>query len=155
MESTLVLIKPDALQRRIVGEIISRLERKGLKLVGMKMMLLTDSLLKEHYGHLVDKPFFPEIANFMKETPVIVTCWSGLDAVSTVRLLCGITNSRTAAPGTIRGDLAMSIQANVIHASDSVEAARIELDRFFERGELFEIDDHSAAFIYSAGERKG
>jgi nucleoside-diphosphate kinase len=153
MERTLVLIKPDGFQRRLVGEIIGRLERKGLQLIGIKMMHLTDEILRIHYAHLSEKPFFAEIASFMKQCPVVVTCWAGLEAVSTVRLICGITKARGASPGTIRGDLAMSVQANVVHASDSVEAGKIEVERFFSPSELFTIPDHSAEYIYSAGER--
>lgn len=152
MERTLLLIKPDGLQRRLVGAVISRLEAKGLKLIGMKMLVLTDEILNVHYQHLLDKPFYPEIANFMRSSPAIVTCWEGVEAVATVRQICGITKAREAAPGTIRGDLAMSIQANVVHASDSQEAAEAEISRFFQLDELFNFEDHSREFIYSKGE---
>ena len=94
MEQTLVLLKPDALQRDLVVEIISRLEHKGLMLVGLKMMHLSDSLLNEHYSHLVGRDFFPEVKSFMQLTPVVACCWQGTDAVDTVRLLCGITKAR-------------------------------------------------------------
>lgn len=153
MERTLVLIKPDAFQRDLIGEIIKRLEVKGLKLVGMKMMRLSDDLLNEHYSHLLQLPFFPEIKAFMRTTPVIACCWEGVDAVETVRLLCGVTKARTAAPGTIRGDLAMSIQANLVHASDSLDTAKVEVPRFFSSDELFEYEDAVSPFIYSSGER--
>ena len=108
MERSFIIIKPDAVQRGIVGEIISRLERKGLKLVGIKMMQLEDTILAKHYAHLADKPFFPTIKNFMTSAPVIVACWEGLDCVAVIRNICGVTNGREAAPGTIRGDLSMS-----------------------------------------------
>lgn len=153
MQRTLVLIKPDGIQRRLVGEIVARLERKGLLMCGMKMVLLDEAVLRVHYAHLIDKPFFAEIASFMEASPVVVTCWAGLDAVSTVRQICGVTKAREATPGTIRGDLAMSIQTNLVHASDSVEAAAAELSRFFKPGEIFEFPDHSEAFIYSSSER--
>jgi len=152
MERTLVLIKPDALQRDIVGEIISRLERKGLKLVGMKMTTLSEDLLDEHYSHLRGKDFFPEIKSFMRSTPVIASCWEGVDCVSTVRSLCGTTLAREAVPGTIRGDLAMSVQANLVHASDSIETAKAEVDRFFTSSELFNYEDRLEYFIYSSRE---
>lgn len=155
MERTLVLIKPDALERRLAGEVISRLERKGLKLIGLKMLSLTDKILSEHYVHLIDRPFFGEIAEFMKVTPIIASCWAGVDAVATVRLLCGITKSREATPGTIRGDLAMSVQTNIVHASDSVETAEQEIRRFFLPGEIFEFTDVLSPFIYSKSEQAG
>lgn len=153
MERTLVLIKPDAVQRDLVGEIISIFERKGLKLVGMKMMALTDQLLDEHYSHLREKSFFGEIKGFMKSTPVIACCLEGVDCVDTVRLLCGITKAREAAPGTIRGTFAMSVQANLVHASDSLETAKVEVPRFFKAEELFEYEDVVRTFVYSPAER--
>ena len=153
MERTLVLIKPDAIQRDLVGAIITRLENKGLKLIGMKMIQLTDAVLDDHYSHLRSLPFFPEIKRFMSSTPVIACCWEGVDAVNTVRLLCGITKAREAAPGTIRGDLAMSIQANLVHASDTVETAQAEVKRFFKPEELFAYEDTLSPFIYSSGEK--
>lgn len=152
MERTLVLIKPDALQRDLVGEIISRLERKGLKLVGLKMTALSEDLLDNHYNHLKGRDFFPEIKSFMRSTPVIASCWEGVDCVNTVRLLCGTTMAREAVPGTIRGDLAMSVQANLIHASDSLETARVEVERFFTASELFSYEDRLEYFIYSSRE---
>ncbi|HCI82007.1 MAG TPA: nucleoside-diphosphate kinase [Ktedonobacter sp.] len=153
MERTLILIKPDAVQRDLVGEIISIFERKGLKLVGMKMMSLTDQLLDEHYSHLREKSFFGEIKSFMKSTPVIACCIEGVDCVNTVRLLCGITKAREAAPGTIRGTYAMSVQANLVHASDSLETAQVEVPRFFKAEELFEYNDVVQPFVYSPAER--
>jgi nucleoside-diphosphate kinase len=153
MERTLVLIKPDAIQRDLIGEVISRLERKGLKLVGMKMIALADELLDEHYSHLRGRDFFTEIKTFMRSTPVIACVWEGVDCVNTVRLLCGITKAREAAPGTIRGDLAMSVQANLVHASDSLETAETEVNRFFKTEELFEYDDVLSSSLYSSRER--
>jgi nucleoside-diphosphate kinase len=153
MERTLVLIKPDAIERDLVGEIIQRLERKGLKLVGMKMIALEDKLLNVHYSHLAGRDFFAEIKSFMRNTPVIACCWEGVDCVDTVRLLCGITKAREAAPGTIRGDLAMSVQANLVHASDSLETARAEIERFFSPEELFEYEDVLNPFIYNSREK--
>jgi nucleoside-diphosphate kinase len=154
MERTLVLIKPDALQRDLVGEIIARLERKGLKLVGIKMMTLSDDLLETHYSHLLGRDFFPEVKTFMRRTPIIACCWEGIDCVNTVRLLCGITKAREAEPGTIRGDLAMSVQTNLVHASDSLDTAKVEIERFFKPEELFKYEDVLEAFIYSFRERE-
>ena len=153
MERTLVLIKPDAIQRDLVGELIQRFERKGLKLVGIKMMGLADDLLDEHYSHLVGRDFFAEIKTFMRSTPIITCCWEGVDCVNTVRAMCGITKAREAAPGSIRGDLAMSVQANLVHASDSLETAEVEVVRFFNADELFEYDDVLNPFIYSSREK--
>jgi len=153
MERTLVLIKPDALQRDLAGEIIKIFENKGLKLVGIKMMTLSDELLNEHYSHLVGRDFFAEIKAYMRSTPIIACCWEGVDAVDTVRLLCGITKAREAAPGTIRGDYAMSIQLNLVHASDSLETAHVEVKRFFKPEELFDYEDVLHASIYSSRER--
>lgn len=152
MERTLILIKPDAIQRGIAGIILNRFERKGLKIVGIKMLQLTDQLLNEHYAHIAEKPFFKGIADFMKTTPVIAYAIEGLDCVETVRRLCGDTKARESQVGTIRGDLAMSIQTNVVHASDSLENAKIEVSRFFNSNELFEYDMVLSPFIYSTDE---
>ena len=153
MEHTLVLIKPDAVQRDLIGEIITKFERKGLKLVGIKMMALSDELLDEHYSHLRGRDFFAEIKTFMRSTPVVACCFEGVDCVDTVRLLCGITKAREAAPGTIRGDLGMSVQANLVHASDSLETAEVEVQCFFKPEELFEYEDALNPYIYSSREK--
>lgn len=154
MERTLILIKPDAIQRGLAGKIIARFEQKGLKLAGIKFLNLTDELLAEHYSHLADKPFFGGIKRFMQLTPVIAICVEGLDCVETVRRLCGITKSREAAQGTIRGDWAMSIQANLVHASDSIETAANEVPRFFDKSELFDYKSALTSTIYSEDEIK-
>lgn len=153
MERTLLLIKPDAIQRGIVGKVITYFENKGLTLVGNKMMQLDDELLAEHYAHLVDKPFFAGIANFMKSSPIIAQCWEGTEAVNIVRTICGVTNSREAAPGTVRGDLAMSIQSNLVHSSDGPESAAVEVPRFFKEEELFKYDKKNYEYIYAVDER--
>jgi nucleoside-diphosphate kinase len=152
MERTLILIKPDAIQRALTGRIIARFEEKGLKIAGIKFFKLTDELLTEHYSHLADKPFFAGTKRFMQATPVVAICLEGFDVVETVRSLCGITKARAAAPGTIRGDWAMSIQANLVHASDSLETAKKEVARFFNDSELFEYDSALASAIYSEDE---
>ena len=153
MEKTLVIIKPGAIQRELVGDIMNRFERKGLKLAGLKMIQLDDTILAEHYSHLVDKPFFPRIAASMKASPVIVCCWEGLDCVQVVRNMTGVTNSRNATPGTIRGDFGMSMQENIIHTSDSVENAVIELNRFFKPEELFDYSKVGYSFLYATDEK--
>ena len=152
MERTLILIKPDAIQRGLIGKIITRFEEKGLKLAGIKFMKLTDGLLNEHYSHHADKPYFGGIRRFMQLTPVVALCLEGLDSVETARRLCGITKSREAAAGTIRGDWAMSIQANLVHASDSIETAEKEVARFFDASELFEYQSALTSSIYSEDE---
>ena len=153
MKRTLVLLKPDAVQRGLIGEVTNRFERKGMKLVAMKMMTLSEAVLKEHYSHIADKPFFPGISNFMRSSPVIAQCWEGKDSVKTIRNLCGITNAREAAPGTIRGDFSMSIQCNVIHASEDEFAAKAELKRFFEDKDFFDYDKGEYLHVYSEDER--
>ena len=137
MEQTLVIIKPGAVRRELIGEIIKRFERKGLKLCGLKMLQLDDSLLDEHYAHLQQKPFFQEIKNSMMACPVVVCCWAGEGCVRIVREMTGKTDPCDAATGTVRGDFGMSIRDNVIHSSDSTENAKIELVRFFKPDEIF------------------
>lgn len=152
MEATLVILKPSAIGRAIVGEIISRFEKKGLIIAGMKMMQLNDEILDEHYAHLKDRPFFPRIKASMMATPVVAMCVKGIDAVQVVRAMTGVTNGRKAAPGTIRGDYSMSGQENIVHASDSVENAQIELARFFKPEEMFEYRPTSFNYLYASDE---
>ena len=152
MEQTLVILKPSALQRALAGEVIKRFEQKGLKLAGIKMIQLTDQILNEHYAHLADRPFFQRIKDSMMITPVIVTCWEGKDSVRVVRTMTGSTNSRDAVPGTIRGDLSMSLQENIVHTSDSVENAREELARFFSDDEIFDYEYLLTPYLYANDE---
>ena len=152
MERTLILIKPNALQRGIVGDIITRFERKGLRLSGMKMFFMTDELVAEHYAHLVERPFFPYLKASMQAAPLIACCLEGAEAVETVRLMVGVTNSRKALPGTIRGDFSMSGEQNVVHASDSVENALVEINRFFSPAELFDYESAVTRFEYGGEE---
>jgi len=137
-EKTLILLKPDALQRGLIGKITSRIEERGLQIVGMKMIQLDDDKCKEHYSHLTDKPFYPKLVEFMTSAPVIAMAIKGPDAVKVIRDMCGPTNARNAMPGTIRGDFSLSTQFNVIHASDSPETAAKEVLRFFADSEIFE-----------------
>ena len=152
MEKTLVILKPSAMGRGITGEVITRFTNKGLILAGMKMIQLTDAILDEHYAHLIERPFFNRIKTSMKAQPVIVMCLAGIDAVQVVRTMTGVTNGRNAAPGTIRGDFSMSGQENIIHASDSVENAKIELDRFFKPEEIFEYTPITMSQLYASDE---
>lgn len=153
-EKTLVILKPDAIQRGLVGEITSRFERKGLKLVGMKMMKLQEAILREHYAHIADKPFYKGVENFMMSSPVIVTCWEGLEVVNAVRIITGITKAREAEAGSIRGDFAMSVACNVIHASDTVENAQKEVSRFFNQEELYSYNKSDFMHVYVSDERE-
>lgn len=149
MEKTLVLLKPCALQRGLIGDVIKRFERKGLRIAGMKMMQLDDAILNEHYAHLKEKPFFGILKDSMKAAPVIALCLEGLNAIEVVRSLTGSTNGRKAAPGTIRGDFSMSGQENIVHASDGPETAAVELKRFFKDGEIFDYKPATFDFLYS------
>ncbi|MDO8494970.1 MAG: nucleoside-diphosphate kinase [bacterium] len=152
-ERTLVIIKPDALQRNLLGEIVGRFEKKGLKIVGLKMVRLSDVLLNEHYGHHKDKPFFTGLKNFMKSAPVVVMVAEGLEAIQVTRVIVGPTSGRVALGGTIRGDLCISTQANIVHASDSLVAARAEIKRFFTPRELFDYQKADFHFTYGEEER--
>ena len=136
MQTTLVLLKPDTVQRGLIGQIVSRFENKGLKIVGMKLMTLSDAIVAEHYDFLADKPFFPGIKAYMTSAPVVAMAISGSNVIKTVRMLTGATNPAEALPGSIRGDFALTIDANIIHASDSEETAAVELKRFFKEGEI-------------------
>ncbi len=153
MERTVVLVKPDALQRGLVGSIIDRFERKGLKMVGVKMLVLTDNILDEWYAHHKDKGFFGDLKKFMTWTPIVAMVWEGLEVISAVRKIVGTTKGREAEAGSIRGDFGMSGQQNLIHASDSPEAAKKEVTLIFEDHELFDYESASDTLIYSKEER--
>ena len=153
METTLVLIKPSGVQRGLAGKIIARFEQKGLIIAGTKMMQLNDSILREHYAHLVDRPIFPSLERSMQSSPIIALALRGVDAVAVVRAMTGVTNSRNAAPGTIRGDFGMSGQENIVHASDSPENAAIEVARFFKPEEVFDYNPCTIASIYAPDEK--
>lgn len=146
MEKTLVILKPGCISRGLIGEIISRFEKKGLRLAGMKMIQLTDAILNEHYAHLAEKPFFGRIKKGMMVTPVIVCCWEGIDVIQIVHHMAGKTNGREAIPGTIRGDYSVSVQENIVHTSDSVETAEKEIKRFFADSELY---DYQLPYLHS------
>lgn len=152
MQTTLVIIKPSGVQRGLCGNILSRFENKGLIIAGMKMIELNEPILREHYAHLVDRPFFPSLLRSMMASPVVVLAVKGVDAVQVVRNMTGVTNARNAAPGTIRGDYGMSGQENIIHASDSPENAAIEIARFFKAGEVFDYTPCTLSAIYAPDE---
>lgn len=153
MERTLIIAKPDAVQRGLIGEIISRLEQKGLKLVGIKMASLDEAMLRNHYAEHLEKPFYAGLEQFMKGSPVILMAWEGYECVESVRNIVGATNPRQAAPGSIRGDLAIGTGRNLIHASDSKESGIREVDNFFKSHELFDYDKSEYMHIYEISER--
>ena len=153
MRRTLIIIKPDGVNRALVGRIINRFEDKGLKIVGLKMEKLQVYKLKEHYAHLTNKPFFEELLHYMSGIPCILMAIEGKDAVSVVRKLVGETCGRDALPGTIRGDFSMSTQTNLVHASENDEVAKYEIARFFKEEELFEYDKMNFNWIYCNSEK--
>ncbi|HEV2339966.1 MAG TPA: nucleoside-diphosphate kinase [Patescibacteria group bacterium] len=152
MEKTVVLVKPDGVQRSLIGKIIERFEQKGLHLVGLKMVSLNDATLDIWYAHHKDKPFFPGLKAYMKSYPVVAMLWEGNDAAETVRSMIGLTLARKANPGTIRGDFAMSQQYNLIHASETKEAAEKETNLIFSDREIFSWEKLDLPQIYTEEE---
>jgi len=136
MERTLILLKPDCVQRRLIGRILARLEDKGLNLIAMKMLQVTPALAKQHYAEHVSKPFYPALEKFITGAPVVAAIVEGLEAIRVVRDLLGATSGLKAAPGTIRGDFSSSRQMNLVHASDGPEAAAREIDLYFGKEEI-------------------
>jgi nucleoside-diphosphate kinase len=137
MERSLVLIKPDAMQRRLAGTIISRLEKQGLKLVALRMLRLDKALAEQHYAIHVDKPFFEDLINYITSTPIIAIVFEGEGAVEVIRKVMGATDPAKAEAGTIRGDFGLDIQRNAVHGSDSIETAEKEIELFFDKDEIF------------------
>jgi nucleoside-diphosphate kinase len=154
MQRSAVLVKPDGMQRGLIGEIISRFERKGLKLVGLKMVLLSDEQLSDWYAEHKDKSFFGELKSYMAQMPIVAMAWEGLDAIPVVRKLVGTTLGREAEAGSIRGDFSMSQQQNLIHASANEGDAKRELEIVFTTNELFEYEGAMDSTIYAEFERK-
>lgn len=152
MEQTFVILKPSTISRSLVGDVMMRFQRKGLIIAGIKMMQLDEAILREHYAHLADRPFFPLILESMMATPVIVMVLKGKDSVAVVRSLTGATNCRKAEPGTIRGDFGMSGQENIIHASDTSENATVEVARFFAPEEVFDYSPATLSATYADDE---
>jgi nucleoside-diphosphate kinase len=146
-ERTLVLIKPDAVQRGLIGEIVTRLERRGLHPAGIKLMEVTTGLAERHYAEHREKAFFPGLVEFITSSPVVAMVWEGPGAVALVRSMMGTTDPATSPPGTIRGDLALSLAMNVIHGSDSVESAAREVPIFFSAGELLDWQSSAADWV--------
>jgi len=141
-------IKPDGVQRGIVGNIVSRFEQKGYKLIAMKIRMASGELLEKHYKDLVSKPFFPKLKEYMLSGPVVSMVWEGKEAVLTGRKMLGATNPLESAPGTIRGDFCIEVGRNICHGSDSVENAEREIGLWFEESEVLSWDSHSNDWIY-------
>ena len=138
MATTLILFKPDCVTKGHCGEVLQRFEKAGFRIRGCKMMRLGNEILREHYAHIAAKPFFPEVEEFMQSSPVIAMALEAEGVIEKVRALAGPTDSKKAAAGTIRGDFGVDVMINVVHASDSLETAKVELGRFFQPGELFD-----------------
>lgn len=154
MQRSAVLVKPDGLQRGLIGEIISRFERKGLKLIGLKMTYLNDEQLSEWYVEHKDKGFFKDLKSFMGSMPIVAMAWEGIDAIATIRKLVGTTSGRDAEAGSIRGDFSMSQQLNLIHASSSEADAKREVGIVFGENELVEYKSVIEEVVYADFERK-
>lgn len=136
MEKTFLMVKPDGVQRNLIGEIVSRFEKKGFQLVGAKLMQIPTELAEQHYGEHKERPFFGELVDFITSGPVFAMVWEGENVISTARLMMGATNPKESAPGTIRGDFAVTVGKNIIHGSDSPESAEREIGLFFKQEEL-------------------
>ena len=147
VERTLVLVKPDGVQRGLVGEVVGRLERRGLHLVGLKLMRISEELAGRHYAEHREKPFFAGLVEFITSAPVVAMVWEGPGAVAMVRTMMGATNPAAAAPGTVRGDLALSLSMNVIHGSDSPERGVVEAELFFRGDELVDWESATTAWV--------
>lgn len=152
MQQTLVIVKPDAVNRCLVGEAIKRFERKGLQIKAMKMEMLQPYILKEHYAHHKNKGFYEELIGFMTSIPSVLMVLEGKEAIEVVRTMVGSTKGREAAPGTIRGDYSISNQSNIVHASDSEENAKQEIERFFKKEEIYDYKKMNFDWIYSKDE---
>ncbi|XP_072224315.1 nucleoside diphosphate kinase 3 isoform X2 [Leuresthes tenuis] len=147
-ERTFIAVKPDGVQRKLVGEIVRRFEKRGFKLVGLKLMQASEDLLREHYCDLRSKPFFNTLMSYMKSGPVVAMVWQGLDVVKTARKMMGETNPAESLPGTIRGDYCVEVGKNVIHGSDSVESAQKEISLWFRQNELQRWESSNLRWIY-------
>lgn len=147
-EQTFIMIKPDGVQRGLVSQILGRFENRGFKLVALKMTEPSESLLREHYSDLQEKPFFPGLLKYMQSGPVVATVWEGKDVVKTGRTILGATNPLASAPGTIRGDFALDVGRNVCHGSDSVESAKKEISLWFKQDEVHRYTSPIAGWLY-------
>ena len=148
MEKTFLMVKPDGVQRNLIGEIVSRFEKKGFHLVGGKLMNISKELAEEHYGEHKERPFFGELVDFITSGPVFAMIWEGENVITTARQMMGSTNPKDAAPGTIRGDFGVTVGKNIIHGSDSPESAVREIGLFFNNEELVQYDKLMNQWIY-------
>ncbi|WP_409288964.1 nucleoside-diphosphate kinase [Peribacillus sp. SCS-37] len=148
MEKTFLMVKPDGVQRNLIGEIVSRFERKGFHLAGAKLMAVTTELAEEHYGEHKERPFFGELVGFITSSPVFAMVWEGENVIATARQMMGATNPKDALPGTIRGDFGVTVGKNVIHGSDSPVSAEREIDLFFKEDELVGYSKNIKEWIY-------
>lgn len=147
MEKTFLMVKPDGVQRNLIGEIVNRFESKGFTLVGGKLMQISQELAEQHYGEHKERPFFGELVDFITSGPVFAMVWEGENVISTARLMMGATNPKESAPGTIRGDFAVTVGKNIIHGSDSPESAVREINLFFKEEELVSYDKSITSWI--------
>ncbi|ASF39689.1 nucleoside-diphosphate kinase [Halobacillus halophilus] len=148
MEKTFLMVKPDGVQRNLIGEITSRFEKKGYKLAGAKLMVISNSLAEEHYGEHKDKPFFNELVEFITSGPVFAMVWEGESVIAGARQMMGATKPSDAAPGTIRGDFGVTVGKNVIHGSDSADSAKRELELFFNSDEILNYQKDNLNWVY-------
>ncbi|OEH93454.1 nucleoside-diphosphate kinase [Bacillus solimangrovi] len=148
MEKTFLMVKPDGVQRNLIGEIVSRFERKGFQLAGAKLMTISQALAEEHYGEHKERPFFGELTDFITSGPVFAMVWQGEGVIATARQMMGATNPADAAPGTIRGDFGLTVGKNVIHGSDSPGSAEREIGLFFEENELNTYNKQMDTWVY-------
>jgi nucleoside-diphosphate kinase len=148
MEKTFLMVKPDGVQRGLIGEIVSRFERKGFQLVGAKLMQIPTSVAEQHYGEHKGKPFYDELVSFITSGPVFAMVWQGENVIATARQMMGATNPKDALPGTIRGDYGVTVGKNIIHGSDSLESAKREISLFFKEEELVEYTRTVDGWIY-------
>ncbi len=148
MERTFVMVKPDGVHRELVGEVIKRLEIKGLKIAGIKMLQVSNDVAKEHYAEHSDKPFYNDLVSYITSSPVVAMVFEGKNAVNVVRTLVGATNPIEASPGTMRGDFGMDIGRNIVHASDSIQSAEREINLFFGKNEIFDYTRIDQPWIY-------
>lgn len=148
MEKSFLMVKPDGVQRNLIGEIVNRFERKGFKLAGGKLMQVSDELAKEHYSEHRERPFFDELVEFITSGPVFAMVWEGENIISTARKMIGATNPSEAEGGTIRGDFGVTVSKNVIHGSDGLESAEREIKLFFNESELVEYSKEDSEWIY-------
>ncbi|WP_217585436.1 nucleoside-diphosphate kinase [Lentibacillus saliphilus] len=148
MEKTFLMVKPDGVQRNLIGDIVKRFEQKGFKLAGGKLMQISDELAKTHYGEHKERPFFGELVDFITSGPVFAMVWEGEDVIKTARQMMGATNPQEAGPGTIRGDFGVTVGKNIIHGSDSAESAEREINLFFKEAELVDYAKQQDNWIY-------